>query len=213
METTMAKTAKQYLSTCKKYLGCKESDGSHKKIIDIFNASKLKTFSLSYNDAWCAGYVSAMACESECDDIIPISGNCDEMYKKGLICGININKNDWIPVIGDIVFYDWNLNGELDHVGVVESITNFNTRVIEGNKSDSVSYRDIDYRDKTITKILRPRYKTETATKKHSYKAYCNTAIKVINGEYGNGDIRKEKLKKDGYSYEKVQGIVDILLK
>lgn len=213
MKTTVAKTAKQYLATCKKYLGCKESDGSHKKIIDIFNMSKLKTFSLSYDDPWCAGYVSAMACESGCDDIIPISGNCDEMYKKGLICGIAINKNEWIPVTGDIVFYDWNLNGELDHVGIVDSRINFITHVIEGNKSNSVSYRDIDYRDKTITKILRPRYKTETIVKNHSYKAYCNTAIKVINGKYGNGNKRKEKLEKAGYSYEKVQGIVDVLLK
>ena len=209
----MAKTVSTYLNTCKKYLGCKESNGTHKKIIDIFNSSKLKSFSLSYDDAWCAGYVSAMAIESCCDDIIPISANCDEMYNKGKIMGIALYPNSWSPKAGDIVFYDWDLNGELDHVGIIESVNRMYIHVIEGNKNNSVSYRDINYKNKTITKILRPRYIKETKRKKHSYKSYCNTAIKVINGEYGNGYIRKEKLEKEGYSYEKVQGIVDILLK
>lgn len=209
----MAKTVSTYLNTCKKYLGCKESDGTHKKIIDIFNSSKLKSFPLSYDDAWCAGYVSAMAIESGCDDIIPISANCDEMYNKGKIMGIALYPNSWSPKTGDIIFYDWDLNGELDHVGIIESANGSSIHVIEGNKNKSVSYRDINYKNNTITKILRPRYITEIKTKKHSYKAYCNTAIKVINGKYGNGYIRKVKLEKEGYSYEKVQGIVDILLK
>ena len=48
---------------------------------------------------------------------------------------------------------------------------------------------------------------------KKSYKNYCDTAIRVINGYYGNGDERENKLEKEGYSYKKVQAIVDILLK
>lgn len=50
----------------------------------MFNSSKLKTFPISYSDAWCSAYISAMAIESGCTDIIPISANCDEMYKKVL---------------------------------------------------------------------------------------------------------------------------------
>ena len=207
----MKKTAKNYIANCEKYLGCKESNGSHRKIIDIFNSSKLKTFSVSYSDAWCAAFISAMAVETGMDKLIPISANCDEMYKKGTIMGISIPKSSWIPKVGDIIFYDWNVNGELDHVGAVKSIDGSGITVIEGNKNDSVAYRNINYKNGTITKILRPRYETETV--KRSYKDYCNTAINVINGKYGNGENRKTKLEKDGYSYEKVQAIVDILLK
>ena len=207
----MKKTAKNYIANCEKYLGCKESNGSHKKIIDIFNSSKLKTFSVSYSDAWCAAFISAMAVETGMDKLIPISANCDEMYKKGTIMGISIPKSSWIPKVGDIIFYDWNVNGELDHVGAVKSIDGSGITVIEGNKNDSVAHRVINYKNGTITKILRPRYETETV--KRSYKDYCNTAINVINGKYGNGENRKTKLEKDGYSYEKVQAIVDILLK
>ena len=207
----MAKTSEEYLTTCKKYLGTIEGTSKHKKIVDTFNSSKLKTFPISYSDAWCSAFISAMAIECGCTDIIPISANCDEMYKKGVVMGIAIPKDKWIPKMGDIVFYDWNLNGELDHVGAVETMSKNIIHVLEGNKNNSVAYRDINYKNATITKIIRPRYKT--VSKKKSYKNYCDTAIKVINNYYGNGDERKNKLEKEGYSYKKVQAIVDILLK
>ena len=207
----MAKTSKEYLDIGKKYLGAKEGSSKHKKIVDMFNSCKLKTFPISYSDAWCSAFISAMAIESGCTDIIPISANCDEMYKKGVVMGIAIPKDKWIPKMGDIVFYDWNLNGELDHVGAVETMSKNIIHVLEGNKNDSVAYRDINYKNATITKIIRPRYKT--VSKKKSYKNYCDTAIRVINGYYGNGDERENKLEKEGYSYKKVKAIVDILLK
>lgn len=207
----MSKTSEEYLSTCKKYLGTKELSYKHKKIVDMFNSCKLKTFPISYDDAWCSAYISAMAIESGCTDIIPISANCDEMYKKGVVMGIAIPKDKWIPKMGDIVFYDWNLNGELDHVGAVETMSKNIIHVLEGNKNDSVAYRDINYKNATITKIIRPHYKK--VSKKKSYKNYCDAAIRVINGYYGNGYERENKLEKEGYSYKKVQAIVDILLK
>lgn len=207
----MAKTSKEYLDIGKKYLGVKEGSSKHRKIVDMFNSCKLKTFPISYSDAWCSAFISVMAIESGCTDIIPISANCDEMYRKGVVMGIAIPKDKWIPKMGDIVFYDWNLNGELDHVGVVETMSKNIIHVLEGNKNDSVAYRDINYKNTTITKIIRPRYKT--VSKKKSYKNYCDTAIRVINGYYGNGNERENKLEKEGYSYKKVQAIVDILLK
>ena len=207
----MAKTSKEYLDVGKKYLGTKEGSSKHKNIVDMFNSCKLKTFPISYNDAWCAAFISAIAIESGCTDIIPISANCGEMYEKGVVMGIAIPKSKWFPKMGDIIFYDPNLNGELDHVGVVETMSKDINHVLEGNKNDSVAYRDIYYKNATITKIIRPRYKT--VSDKKSYKDYCDAAIKVINGYYGNGDERENKLEKEGYSYKKVQAIVNILLK
>ena len=207
----MKRTAKNYIANCKKYLGCKESNGSHKKIIDIFNSSKLKSFSVSYDDPWCAAFISAMAIETNMDKLIPISANCDEMYKKGVVMGIAIPKDKWIPKMGDIVFYDWNLKGELDHVGTVDTLSKNIIHVLEGNKNNSVAYRDINYKNATITKIIRPRYNTEE--KKPTYKSYCNAVLSTINGKYGNGESRKKKLESLGYDYYKVQSIVDILLK
>ena len=37
------------------------------------------------------------------------------------------------------------------------------------------------------------------------------TAILVLGGEYGNGEERKEKLRKDGFDPEEIQAIVNKL--
>lgn len=73
--------------------------------------------------------------------------------------GISIELENWTPKIGDIVFYDWNVDKSLDHVGVIDTVIGDNIKVIEGNKSDSVSIRQIEYTSGFITKVLRPRYK------------------------------------------------------
>lgn len=46
----------------KGWLGCKESDGSHKKIIDTYNACKPlpRSYAVKYTDAWCATFASAV---------------------------------------------------------------------------------------------------------------------------------------------------------
>lgn len=42
---------------------------------------------------------------------------------------------------------------------------------------------------------------------------YNKIAKEVINGKWGNGDVRKKKLKAAGYDYDKVQSAVNKLLK
>jgi len=46
----------------KGWLGCKESDESHKKIIDTYNACKPlpRSYAVKYTDAWCATFASAV---------------------------------------------------------------------------------------------------------------------------------------------------------
>ena len=48
------------VETAKKYLGCNEADGSHRKIIDGYNAHKplARSYKVTYTDAWCATFVS-----------------------------------------------------------------------------------------------------------------------------------------------------------
>lgn len=41
------------------------------------------------------------------------------------------------PKVGALVFYDWNRDGEADHVGVVESFRGNTIIAIEGNKGDA----------------------------------------------------------------------------
>lgn len=50
------------VDTAVAWLGCKESDGSHKQIIDVYNAHKplARGYKVKYTDAWCSTYASAV---------------------------------------------------------------------------------------------------------------------------------------------------------
>ena len=69
------------VETAKEYLGCKESDGSHKKIIDLYNSQKPLPvgYKVTYTDAWCATFVSAMAVKLGLTDIILPECSCSRM--------------------------------------------------------------------------------------------------------------------------------------
>ena len=84
---TETQIREKVVSTAIKYLGCKESDGSHKKIIDIYNNHKplAQGYKVEYVNAWCATYVSAIPILCELTDIMPTECSCNrmiELYKK-----------------------------------------------------------------------------------------------------------------------------------
>lgn len=138
------KQRQKLINQAKSWLGCKESDGSFKEIIDVYNqaARALGLYIMSYNDPWCAAFVTACAWKCNMTNIIAPSASCDAMiawYKK---------RGEWkergyFPQTGDIIFYDWDSNGTSDHVGIVTEINGAVMKIIEGNCSDSVAYRHI----------------------------------------------------------------------
>lgn len=160
------------VEVAKKYLGCKESDGSHKKIIDIYNSHKplARNYKMSYKGSWCATYVSAISIECGFTDIMPTECSCGkmiELYKK---LGRWEENDAYVPKIGDILMYDWDDNGKGDdtgwpeHVGIVASVSGNNIKVIEGNKNDSVAYRDMTVNGKNIRGYCLPDYASKVKT-------------------------------------------------
>ena len=148
------------------YLGCKESDGSHKKIIDLYNSqSPLPVdYKVTYTDAWCDAFASAVAVAEKLTDIIPTECGCERhitLFKK---IGRWVEDDAYIPSPGDYIFYDWQDSGSgdntggADHVGIVVSTSGGTIKVIEGNKSDAVGYRDIAVNGKYIRGFGVPDY-------------------------------------------------------
>ncbi len=69
------------------YLGCKEADGSHRKIIDLYNSHKplARGYAVKYTDAWCSTFASAVAIAAGLTDIIPTECGCEKhiaLFKK-----------------------------------------------------------------------------------------------------------------------------------
>ena len=155
-----------YVQTAQKYLGFNESDGTHQKIIDQYNAHEPLAlgYEVQYSDSWCSTFVSSMAIESGLTDIIPTECGCERHI--GLFQDINRWEEDdnAIPLPGDLIFYDWeqkkpgNATGWSDHVGIVVGTKWPFLKVIEGNKDDSVSYRILLLGDLRIRGYAQPDF-------------------------------------------------------
>lgn len=157
------------VETAKKYLGCKESDGSHKKIIDIYNAHKPlpRGYAVKYTDAWCATYASAMAIEAGVADLVPLECSCYYEIVGAQKMGIWVENDAYTPQAGDFILYDWDDSGvgddknSPDHVGIVCEVKNGKITVIEGNCSNMVKYREIAVNGRYIRGFITPKYSSK----------------------------------------------------
>ena len=183
----------------------KESDKSFKPIIETYNSYLPHPRGVVATDktAWCAIFISALSIKCHATDIIPVEMSCTEQLKLFKKMGVRVKdtKNDKIA-IGDIIYYDWQGDKFLDHVGIVEKINGNKITVIEGNYSDSVKRRTLSTNSNVIRCFVTPKYYDIT-----------ETAKSVIRGDYGNGAARKKKLTAEGYNYAVIQQEVNKLLK
>ena len=153
----------------KKYLGIKERSKQHKEIIRVFNDSKLCTrYNMTDRDSWCATAVSAAFIATGLVDIFNcVECSCAKMIEKAKSNGIWIEDDKYIPATGDVIMYDWEDSGKgdntgwPDHTGIVVSVDNGMITVIEGNKNDTVGYRNIPVNGKTIRGFITPKYPVE----------------------------------------------------
>lgn len=161
-----------YVNAAVSYLGCKESNGSHKKIIDLYNSHKplARNYAVKYTDSWCATFVSAMAIKTGLTDIIPTECGCGQMIQLFQKLGAWVENDAYRPSTGDVIFYDWDDNGVGDdtgwpeHVGIVVSVSGNTIKIIEGNKSDSVSYREIAVNGRYIRGYGVPKYSSKATS-------------------------------------------------
>lgn len=167
----MSCTSTQIINQAKSWIGCKESDGSHKKIIDVYNSQKslARGYKAKYTDSWCAIFVSACAVKCGATDIIPTECSCGNMIELMKKKGIWIEDDNITPKKGDIIFYDWDKkDGWPEHVGIVEKVSGKTITAIEGNKSDAVGRRTITIGNASIRGYGRPKYKAESSSSSSS---------------------------------------------
>lgn len=165
----MGKYASEVVELMQKWVGKKESDGSHKEIIDIYNSQKKlpRNYKVKYTDSWCATTVSAVAVKLGYTDIIPTECSCQYMIDKFKNIGCWKENENCTPKAGWIIFYDWDDNGKgdnkgwSDHVGIVEKVSGGTITVIEGNYSNSVKRRKLEVNGKYIRGYGVPKYDTE----------------------------------------------------
>ena len=148
---TEAQWREHYVDTLRGWIGAKEGDELHKRIIKTYNSLLPLPFGyrMTYKDPWCAATVSAAAIEAGLTDIIFRECSCTRMIELFKQHGRWQEDDSYIPQPGDLIFYDWhdtgkgNCTGNPEHVGVVERVANGQITVIEGNYHDAVDRRTI----------------------------------------------------------------------
>ena len=157
------------VSIAQSYIGCKESDGSHRKIIDLYNSHKplARGYAMKYTDAWCSTFASAVAIAAGLTDIIPTECGCEKHIQLFKNIGSWQENDAYVPSPGDYVFYDWDDSGAGDctgsagHVGIVEKVSGQTITVIEGNYSNSVKRRNIAVNGRYIRGYGVPKYSSK----------------------------------------------------
>lgn len=213
MPTTREKIVKQ----AQAWLGCKESDGSHRQIIDVYNADKPlpRGYKVSYTDAWCATFVTACAIKCGATDIIPKECSCNKMIELFKKLGCYVENDAYIPAPGDIMFYDWDDTGKgdnagvSDHVGIVEKVSGNTVTVIEGNYSNACKRRTMQVNGRYIRGYGVPKYTAPTISAKSGVtvslpilskgsKGDSVKALQALLNGYGFTDANEKVLAVDG---------------
>lgn len=148
------------------YLGAKEGSERHKIILAIYNNHRPlpRGYTVRANDAWCATFTSAAAIATGNDDIIPIECSCLKLIELAKEAGCWVEADNYHPQFADLCLYDWDDNkvgdntGAPDHVGVVTSIGKNGFVVTEGNYSDRVKNRPMEFNGGKIRGFIAPDY-------------------------------------------------------
>lgn len=195
------------------YIGCKESDGSHRKIIDLYNSHKplARGYAVKYTDAWCSTFASAVAIAAGLTDIIPTECGCEkhiQLFK-------NHAKSKWqedgnyTPEAGDYIFYNWDdstqpNDGAADHVGIVEKVNGKTITVIEGNYSNAVGRRTLAVGNGYIRGYGLPAYSSKSTSTGGSTSgggaASSNDTVYTVVA----GDTLSKIAAKYGTTYQKL---------
>ncbi len=111
---------RQKIVSIAKLLGGIENDGSHRKIIDLYNSHKplARGYAVKYTDAWCSTFASAVAIAAES----PTSSRRSAAAESTSSCsrrslGSWQEDDAYVPKPGNYIFYDWQDSGVGDCTG------------------------------------------------------------------------------------------------
>ena len=199
------------------HIGVKEGTTAHADILNVYNDHRplARNYRLKSTDAWCAGFVSAVAILADCTDIIPTEVSCYYMLQAFKGAGRYDENDNRVPAPGDVCFYNWDNppaagdnKGTPDHVGIVKEVYDGVIYVVEGNYSNMVKVRRIAVGDSRIRGYGLPDY-----ARKATPDTVDDIAAQVLEGKWGNNPARRERLTAAGYDYAAVQKRVNELVK
>ena len=156
----------QLISTAEAWLGTVKGSPEHHQLIDQYNAQEVLPvdYLVTYEDNWCAAFVTAVALQNDFEDIIPPECGCQRQIALFESMGCWQEDETYVPLPGDVIYYAQkekaigDCTGWADHVGIVVGTSGNYIKVIEGNNKDAVRYRYISKNNLTIRGYGLPNY-------------------------------------------------------
>lgn len=203
----------KFVSLAYDYVGAVSGGEDHKEIIDIYNTiSPLpRGYKMTVKDPWCAAFVSAIARKLDLKDF-PYECSCTKMIEKlSVFPNSFYNRGFYAPTIGDLLFYDWESDGRVDHVGIIIECYDNCCKVVEGNRSNKVQIEIIQLNDNRVYGIGVYNWEYNGILEEHdelSDAIEWATTNKLFVGD-GNGNYRW----KDNITREEIVLILHRLIK
>ena len=194
------------INTARQYIGINEFQ--KKQLMDYYNNAvyplidKDRKYKIKYSDDWCAMFCSVIAHKiGRTKDNFPFEVSVFYMTRNAKRMGIfttDLNKAQ----VNDLVVYDWEPYGNLNHVGILQEIGKDYIKVLEGNYSNTVKVRTVKMPNSEVYGYIKLNIGNDVDIEQ--------LARDVIKGLYGNGDDRRKAL---GQYYDRVQERVKQILK
>ena len=165
-----------FVNKARAWVGTKEGSKGHKQIVADYNKACDKGRKADSSTPWCAMFVGAVAQETDNalkDSVgVPVDCSCGtgshSLIEKAKAAGIWVERDDYNPIIGDVIIYDWKDNGKEpledvkghDHTGIITKAGD-PFEVTEGNKNDAVGVRSVKVNARYTRGFITPRFADE----------------------------------------------------
>lgn len=220
----MSKTINRLIATANAEVGYKETGNNITKFSAFFDKEHPDFYNTKKQGAaWCDIFVDycfvstfgeAQALDMLCQPKKSAGAGCKfsaGYFKKA---GRFFDK----PEAGDQIFF-FDTKGEINHTGIVSKVDDKKVYTIEGNSGNAVKAHSYALDNKKIAGYGRPRWSIEEVAsnvEQPTQKPQNTTklseeeiALQVINGMWGNGKERKQRLTEAGYDYDAIQKAVN----
>lgn len=145
---------------------CAEGSANHSALLAVYNtlAPLPRGVKMLPSYDWCAATITANAIRQDMAEIFAKECSCTMQIHQWQQMGRWIERDDYKPQPGDIVYYAWDATGSgdwtksVDHVGAVLSCNSECIVAIEGNYKNNVSWRTVPVNYKYIRGFATPNY-------------------------------------------------------
>lgn len=207
----------------KAWVGGVRYGAQHTEILSVYNSYTplARGYAVQPDDAYCATTTSAVYIKAGIAKYVGTECSVPRYVDIAKSKGIWVENDAYVPKIGDAVVYDWedsgsgDNTGSPDHIGIVIEAASSAFTVGEGNMSGGkIGTRSMAVNGRYIRGFIVPDFAAiaKAFEGDEPMKSIEEIAQEVIDGLWGNGNDRRERLTAAGYDYAEVQSMVNAIL-